>query len=251
MMISVRLLSPALAALALGLAPAAAQQGEGPPSGPGHADEGMIAPLAWPVDDLYAGWRASQALGADVIGRNGAPIGTVADIVLDYFNQADYLVIAVAEAVADDADGGDGTVRYAVNWGRTQAGEDWPGPMVLDTTRDIIAQGIDAIPEPDLDVPEEADTGWRVAGLMDAPVDMDGELPFGVVDDVIFDDSDVVQGIVVRGTGDYEGLYPVPWQQVVVEHDAAVLSVPLSPDAVDTLPRFDYDRMAEGVTPND
>jgi len=249
-MIPVRLLSPALAALALGAAPAVAQQGERPP-GADHADEGMIAPLAWPVDDLYAGWRASQVLDAMVISRNGAPIGTVADIVLESSNQANYMVIAVAEPVADQAAGEEGTVRYAVNWGRTRAGEDWPGPMVLDTTRDIVAQGIDAIPEPDLDVPEEADTGWRVAGLMNAPVDMDGELPFGVVDDVIFDDSDVVQGIVVRGTGDYEGLYPVPWQQVVVEHDASVLSVPLSPDAVDTLPQFDYDRMADSVTPND
>lgn len=259
-------LFPAVAAAAALLAagPAAAQQDREAQPVPDHGDNAMFAPLMWQIEDLYAGWRASRVLGADVISRNGERLGSVADIVLDYFNEADYLVIAVTEDLA-----GDGSLRYAVNWGRTEAGdtwtrveatdywerteatEQWPGTMVVDTTRDIVAQAIDTVPADNLDVREEANVGWRVSELMEAPVDMDGEAPFGVVDDVIFNSDDVVEGIVVRGTGPLEGYYGVPWEQVVVEHDANVLSVPLSLLDVEDLPEFDYARMTDEARPND
>lgn len=200
----------------------------------------------WNQATLYTGWRATDLLGLPAVGDNGDVVGRVGDLLIGFTGTLDTLVVEESAA----ADGG--RTRFGVPWDSVDVADDG-GAVAVPVIRENVGEfQLEEPIRPEFGAVEMAAPGaaeWSVATLLDTEVHMDGDLPMGEVDDLIFDRDGALEGVVVAAEDG--SLYGIPWTAVVIEPDAQALSVPLTPAVVDTLEPFRFDRMAEGVLPDE
>lgn len=217
----------------------------------------VVALSSWSYDPLYAeGWRTEEIWDADVYGPEGEEIGEIENLLLGRDGQ----ILSVVAEVGGLWDIGDTHVN--VPWDEVTVGpnferitipvnednvddyslfKDWhltAGEAKTETTQvdDSLTVGLRA---------------WKLTDILNDYVMLAGHVPYGYVDDVVFNREGALQAIVVRPDvswgvpGYYAYPYPAWWNPGLGYH-----ALPYARADVEGLEPFDYQRL-EGNQPSE
>lgn len=208
----------------------------------------------WSYDPLYAeGWRSEEIWDAAVFGPDGQQIGGIENVLVGL----DGKILSVIAEVGGVWDIGDTHVN--VPWSEVTVGENFDRVTIPVNEENVAGYSLfkdwhltaaEAKAET-TDVDDDLAVGphaWKLTDILDDYVMLQGGVPYGYVDDVVFDRTGKLQAIMVRpdvtwgARGPYAYPYPA-WSPALNHH-----VLPYARADVEGLAPFDYGKL-EGNEP--
>lgn len=212
----------------------------------------VVALTTWSYDPLYAeGWRSEEIWDATVVGPNGEEIGEIENVLVG----RDGRILSIIAEVGGFWDIGDTHIN--VPWDQVEL-----GPELERVTIPVNEENVEEFSlfkDWEIDAQEAkvettqvdddlvAGTGaWKLTDLLGDYVMLEGGVPYGYVDDVVFGRDGQLKAVVVRpdvtwGAPGYYA-YPYPGWHPMLDHHA----LPYARDEVVVLKPFDYGRLEGG-----
>ena len=141
--------------------------------------------VTWAQEDLYSGWTADQLFDTDVYGQDGEQAGEVENLLIGPDGQIRSLIVESGGFL----DIGD--TEYAVPWDKVEVGQDMER-VTVPVTADNISK-FSVFPEDR----EGERRGFRATELMGDYVSLKDVAGYGLVRDLVFDDTGQLQAVVV------------------------------------------------------
>lgn len=210
----------------------------------------------WSYDPLYAdGWRSAEIWDAEVLGPDGVEIGEIENVLIG----RDGRILSIIAEVGGVWDIGDTHIN--VPWDQVKVGpelEQLTIPVTEDNVEDFSLYKDWHIRAPEArsettEVDDDLAIGpgvWKLTDLLDDYVMLAGHVPYGYVDDVVFNRQGELKAIVVRPDvtwgvpGYYAYPYPAWWDPTLGYH-----ALPYARADIGDLKPFEYGRL-EGSQPS-
>lgn len=204
----------------------------------------------WSYDPLYAdGWRSEEIWDAAVFGPEGQEIGEVENVLVGL----DGKILSIIAEVGGVWDIGDTHIN--VPWSEVRVGENFDRVTIPVNEENVAGYSLfrdwnltagEAKAET-TDVDDDLAVGphaWKLTDILDDYVMLKGGVPYGYVDDVIFDQTGMLQAIMVRPdvTWGARGPYAYPYSAWGPALNYHVL--PYARADLEGLAPFDYDKLA-------
>ncbi len=161
--------------------PAAAVEAPPPPPPPAAP---VIDLASWTPPDPAAGWSARRLIATAVYGASGDRIGRAANLIVGPDGNLSTLVVESSGMLAPSG------TRFAVPWNSVRASADRRALWVPTDPGTLSLYGLDPEHPP-------GPRPWRVTELMGDYALLQGNVPYGVVDDLIFDDARKLVAVVI------------------------------------------------------
>jgi sporulation protein YlmC with PRC-barrel domain len=191
----------------------------------------------WDQAALYNGWSANALLGKTVQGEDGEEIGEVENIIVGPDNKVQKIIVE-AGGFLDIGD-----THLSVAWDQAEVG---PGLEYVTVPIDKEnVGGFSLFDGNDSDI-SSGPRAWRVTELIDDYVTLQGDVDYGYVDDLVFDQQGQLQAVVVTPDITYgsPGYYAYPYASYGgYEYDPGldVYELPYTQDQITALEPFDYE----------
>jgi hypothetical protein len=217
----------------------------------------VVALSTWRYDPLYAeGWRSEEIWDAEIYGPEGQEIGDIENLLLG----SDGQILSVVAEVGGIWDIGDTHIN--VPWQEVKVGPNFERitiPVNEDNVDDYSlfkdwhltvgeAKAETTQVDDDLAVGPRV---WKLTDILDDYVMLAGHVPYGYVDDVVFDRQGALKAILVRPDVSWgvPGYYAYPYQ-AWWDPGLGYHTLPYARADIEGLEPFDHERL-EGNQPSE
>lgn len=204
-------------------------------SGDANIEKGQAIDLTmWSYTPLYAGWSADQLVDrAEIVDRDGAVVGNLEDLIVGPEGKVQKLVVGSGGFL------GIGDTHFAYPWSQAK---------FIGRERIQVNLDEDKLEDysffKDIEGKPAKGDNWRITELMNDYAYLEGDVPYGTVDDVILGKSGELKAVIVYPDIRYRAPGPYAWPYYggayAFDPRRGYYEIPHSADEVATLKVFLY-----------